>query len=172
MRIHTIEMFAAGLAMLALVSGCGRGEDPKEESSRLVASPAPVAQEAPAGDEPPIVADAVEPVPQIHLSGEIFLRERITLPRDASLLVRLVELEAGGQVGVEVAMAEVSAVSKQPIPFELSVEKASVQSGVAYGLTAVISRRGARVFSTDGPVRVLEPGSQTTGLRLLLRRGE
>lgn len=158
------------LALLAIAPGCRRDARTAGDPARPPTAPPPVAEAVPhpvpTSDDEGVVGER----PRIRISGEAFLRERIALPRDAVLVVRLVEVEAGSNAENEVATVRASSRRLQPIPFEILVDEDDLEERASYALTAVISRRGTDSFATDAPLRVLVPGTQTTGLRLLLRR--
>ncbi len=161
---------AAILALLIVAPGCRRGE-------RKAPGPAQPLAEAPAAAEPtpddngdPTGQDVAEEPGRILISGEAFLRERIALPGDASLVVRLVEVGTGGKVGREVAAVQAPPRRQPPISFEIVVNEEDLRTGANYALTAEITRRGVVAFKTDAPVPVVPQGLRTTDLRLLLRR--
>jgi len=112
-------------------------------------------------------ADA-PPLPVV--SGDIFYRERIVLPPDATVQVRVVRLGSRGGSRPVVAELAFAAPRRLPIPFKLECDLQALEPGASYGLEASISRRGMVEFATVEPVPVLAGGLPTSGLKILVRR--
>ena len=118
----------------------------------------------------PAAAPTPTPRPLPAVSGDIFYRERIALPPDATVQVRVVSLGRPGAARTVVAEQSFAAPRRVPIPFKLECDPQALQPGAAYGLEATISRRGKVEFATVEPVPVLDGGRPTSGLKVLLRR--
>lgn len=158
------------LAVVLPVGSCRRSSAPGERSGRGARGAAPARTVEPTiattSPEPAAVAPAERPVPRV--AGEIYLRERIALPGDATVLVRAVRRDPGGPEVI--ASIKRAAPRHPPIPFELTCDPADVNGAAEIVLEAEIVRKGRIVFSTPAPVRVLEDGRPTVGVKLLLRR--
>ena len=161
---------AAILALLIVAPGCRRSERAAAGPDQPLAGTPAVAEPTPDDIGDPVGEDVAEQPGRILISGEAFLRERIALPGDASMVVRLVEVGAGGKIGREVAAVQAPPRRQQPISFEIVVAEEDLRTGASYALTAEITRRGVVAFATDAPVPVVPQGLRTTDLRLLLRR--
>jgi uncharacterized lipoprotein YbaY len=158
-----------GVLILVAVTGCRRDGSPTTPDADQPTAPA-VATPGPVGtDVAPMPTERTEPA-TIRISGEVFLRERIALPGDARLEVRLLAFDSDVATGREIAAVRLPTRRRPPIPFEMIVAEEDVAAGVSHAVTATISRRGAVAFTIDSPLPVLEPDAPTTGLRLLLRR--
>ena len=136
-------MVAAILALLIVAPGCRRSERETAGPARPPTAPPAVAEPAPDDNGDPAGEDVAEQPRRIRISGEAFLRERIALPGDASMVVRLVEVSAGGTIGKEVAAVEAPSRRQQPIPFEIVIAEEDLRTGANYALTAEITRRGS-----------------------------
>ncbi len=86
------------------------------------------------------------------VEGSAAYRERIALPPEAALTVRL-GVMAGGELG-EPLLAEqiLSPAGQVPIGFSLRFDPAAVPADAALGLEAIISVDGNRWFETAGAV--------------------
>lgn len=88
---------------------------------------------------------------QVTLTGEVTYRERMALPPDATLKVKLVDLadlEAPPRVEAEAAIASPGQV---PLNFTLNFEDGVVAKGHSYGLVAEIVSDGKLYFSSPAP---------------------
>jgi heat shock protein HslJ/membrane-bound inhibitor of C-type lysozyme len=94
--------------------------------------------------------DAIPEAPEpLLIRGELFYPERITLPADSLAVIEL-RLGTTGQ-GSLLTEQRIELGGRQvPIPFELTVDRTTLEEGVTQTL------RGA-VFSRPGPARVTEP---------------
>ena len=134
------------------------------------ASPTPEV-DGPLPAQPEVAASPTQPPrPLPVVSGDIFYRERIVLPSDARVTVRVVRLGPRGPSRPVIAEASVAPTRRLPIPFSLTCDPASLEPGADYGLEVTISRRGKTEFATPEPVPVLAGGLPTTGLKVLVRR--
>ncbi len=117
--------------MLALVAGC-----------------LPAAQAQPTG------GDAVT------VSGNAAYRQRIALPPEAVLTVRLEALAPTDVPAQLLAESRLPLEGRQvPIPFELRVPRAAIDPAGRYGISATIAVDGERRFMTLRPVAVLTQGA-------------
>lgn len=122
--------------------------------------------------EPSAPETVVEPPPPALpvIRGDIYLRERVSLPPRSTAKVRIVRLGGGDRVTAVVASAEVEAPRQMPIPFELTVDPADLEPGGRCALQAEIVHGGTTVFETPAPVLMELRGSSVSGVKLLLRR--
>lgn len=88
----------------------------------------------------------------LTLTGDVFYRERIALPRGASLHVGLVALP-GGQPVVG-AGAAIPAGGQVPLQFSLAVRSDVAKSGGIFGLVAEIRVGGAAMWRNEVAVPV------------------
>jgi putative lipoprotein len=155
--------------LLAAATACQRAGGP---GGRAVATPsAPGGGLAgPATVQPTSATPTPTPRPLTAVSGDIFYRERIALPPDATVQVRVVRLGRPGAGRTVVAEQSFAAPRRVPIPFELECDPQALEARAAYGLEATISRRGKVEFATVEPVPVLAGGLSTRGLKILVRR--
>jgi|APTNR8051073442_1049403.scaffolds.fasta_scaffold73247_1 putative lipoprotein len=93
------------------------------------------------------------------LEGSIAYRQRVALPKDATVMVRLIDLSRGAAAGVVVAERSFPAQGQVPIRFRLPYDPSRVSSQNAYGIEARILVDGALWFVSDQPVAVLTRGA-------------
>mgnify|MGYP001127695477 CR=1 FL=1 len=118
----------------------------------------------------PVGSPTPTPRPLPVVSGDIFYRERIVLPPDATVRVRVVRLGQSGAPRPVLGELAFPAPRRAPIPFTLACDPSSLEPGAAYGLEVSISRRGKVEFATAEPVPVLAGGRPSPGLKILVRR--
>jgi putative lipoprotein len=104
------------------------------------------------------------------VSGDIFYRERMVLPPDATVRLRVVRLGPKGAPRPVIAEQSFAAPRRVPIPFKLECDPQALVADAAHGLEVSISRRGKVEFATVEPAPVLAGGLPTTGLKILVRR--
>jgi putative lipoprotein len=121
---------------------------------------------------PPAVVGSPTPTPRPLpvVSGDIFYRERIVLPSDATVRVRVVRLGPRGAPRPVIAELAFPPPRRVPIPFSLSCDPDALEPGAEYGLEASIARRGKVALATVEPVPVLAGGRPSPGLKVLVRR--
>ena len=135
------------------------------------ATPTPTAAGGLAPAQPAAVGSPTPtPRPLPVVSGDIFYRERIVLPSDATVRVRVVRLGQRSAPRPVIAELAFPAPRRVPIPFTLECDPSSLEPGAAYGLEVSISRRGKVEFATAEPVPVLAGGRPSPGLKVLVRR--
>lgn len=108
------------------------------------------------GVEVPAPADA-----EAVLTGTVTYRERIALPGDATIDVRLEDVSRADAPAEVVAEQRVTADGRQvPVPFELRYSAARIEAHRRYGLRAQIrAPDGELMFSTTSHRAVLEAGA-------------
>ena len=134
------------------------------------ATPSPTAAAALAPTQPVVGSPTPTPRPLPVVSGDIFYRERLVLPSDATVRVRVVRLGQRSASRPVIAELAFPAPRRIPIPFTLECDPSSLEPGAAYGLEVSISRRGKVEFATAEPVPVLAGGRPSPGLKVLVRR--
>ena len=165
-RVRGGRLWPVLLILVVATVACQRAGD----RAGGAATPTPASGE-PVPVQPGVVASpTVPPRPLPVVSGDIYYRERITLPPDAKVRVRVVRLGQKGAARPVIAELAVAPTRRLPIPFSLTCDPQSLEPGASYGLEVAISRRGKTEFATPEPVSVLAGGLPTTGLKILVRR--
>jgi putative lipoprotein len=77
------------------------------------------------------------------LSGEVFYRERIALPPEALLEVRLIDVSLADAPGRSLAATRVKTRHRMPIPYRLRFDEAKIRRDHSYALEAriIVDRR-------------------------------
>ena len=138
--------------LLLLMSGCDRGVD----LAAGVAGAAPAAQPEMIGamDAGPIIA---------RVTGTVFYRQRIALPPEAVVTVRLVDVSRADAAAIVLAEKELATQGSQvPIPFELSYDAALVDPGSSYQIEARISHGDELLFISTESFPVITRGNPAT----------
>ena len=116
----------------------------------------------------PIQDDAAA---QPKITGTVSYRERIALPREASVQVRLDDVSQPEASPRRIAETTVPTAGKQvPIPFELPYSAADIVAGRRYVVRAKIVADGKTLFSTKTPYPVITRGAPTQ-LEILVQQG-
>ena len=103
-------------------------------------------------------ANAAQP----SISGTIAYRERIALPPDAAIEVKLQDVSAASGMANTVAETVFAPGGKQvPIPFQLSYNPADIKPAHKYQVEANIRVKGKLMFSTTVPYPVITQGAPT-----------
>ncbi len=82
------------------------------------------------------------------VSGQVFYRERIALPPEALLEVRLIDVSPADAPTRGIAVTRVKTRHQMPIPYRLLFDEARLQRGHSYALHARITIRGKVMFMT------------------------
>lgn len=117
------------------------------------------------GLAPPVLADGAV------LRGAVAYRERVGLPPDAQIEVRLEEApKKAGEPGTLVArMAYLAAGRQVPIPFDLAYDPAKIVPGRSYVLRTAIRSRGYLLFAAAHPAPPLGAGPSAEPFTLILK---
>lgn len=107
---------------------------------------------------------------QQTIAGTAGYRERMALPDDAVLTVRLVGIVGGDAEGATIAEQVVSPAGQVPIAFELAFDPADIPDGAGSGLTASIATGERILFDTGASVPVTLPAAEP--IELVLARAE
>jgi putative lipoprotein len=142
---------AGMLVAMAMVAGCG------SENASPATEPMGGAGGASVGEHD----DSL-------LTGTITYMQRVILPRDARVVVSLVDVSHGVSPGAVVAERWFEAAGQVPIGFELPYDSARIVHGHAYGVRAQILVDGALWFINEQPEPVLTRGNPG-GAQVLVR---
>lgn len=93
--------------------------------------------------------------PTASITGSASYRERMALPPDAVLDVRLEDVSRADAPAVEIGGATVQPAGQVPIRFEIPYDPARVQAGHRYQVRASIKAGGTLLFVTDTAYPVL-----------------
>lgn len=108
---------------------------------------------------------------QPKITGTVSYRERIALPPDASVQVRLDDVSQPEASPRRIAETTVATAGRQvPIPFELPYSAADIVAGRRYVVRAKIVSDGKTLFSTKTPYPVITRGAPTR-LEILVQQG-
>lgn len=110
--------------------------------------------------------------PPTRISGSVAYRERMALPADSTVTVRVEDVSRADAPADVLAEQTIATAGRQvPIPFELEVPGNLIQADHRYGLRAEIrTADGRRLFATTNHHPVITAGSPTEGVALLLQR--
>src|SRR5215471_15117734 len=135
---------ALACCALAAVGGCGSGRD----------------------------SGASAAGPQSVLTGTVTYRERIALPPNARVEVRLEDVSQADAPADEIAAQTVATNGKQvPIPFELRYPTRSIDSSHRYAVRASItSADGDLMFTTAIHYAVLTNGGADSNVEIVVQR--
>jgi len=118
---------------------------------------------------PPGESAAVQPASPglVTLSGTVFYRERIALPPDARVTVRISDVSLMDVAAPVIAQTEFATNGRQvPIPFAFDYDPAQIKAGHRYAVSARITDGAGRlIWITDTHVGLPPAGE---GVELLL----
>jgi putative lipoprotein len=111
-------------------------------------------------------------LPQAALTGTVTYRERIALPPNARVEVRLEDVSQADAPADEVVSQTIAADGKQvPIPFALRYSKSSIAAGHRYAVRASItSADGDLMFTTAMHYPVLTGGVPDSDIEIVVQR--
>lgn len=105
------------------------------------------------------------------LRGTISYRERVALPNNAVITVRLLTMSIDAPVTV--AETTFNSDSRQvPIPFELGYNRNQINTNQRYWIQAEISIDGKVAWTTQTRYEVLTQGNPTDNIQLILVQGQ
>ncbi|MGH9118886.1 MAG: YbaY family lipoprotein [Acidimicrobiales bacterium] len=98
-------------------------------------------------------------VEQVEVSGRVTYRQRVALPPDAVVIVRVLDVSMADAPSVTLAERRIPVEHQVPIPFSLTVDRADLDSRHRYAVAASIEIGGelAWISDTHHPVAVDEP---------------
>jgi putative lipoprotein len=98
------------------------------------------------------------PAGQSAITGSVTYRERMALPPDAAIAVKLQEVAPGGDVKTIAETLFAPAGKQVPVAFQLTYNPADIHAGHTYQVTANISAKGRPMFATVAPYTIT-PGT-------------
>jgi len=115
-----------------------------------------------------LVLVRAEPVPMV--TGAVFYHERIALPPDAALTVRLLDLSSPDAPAVVLGQQLVTPTGQVPIPFEITYDPARVDERMSCAVEARIEAGGTLLFLSSQPSPVITRGHPSRHLEILVER--
>ena len=107
------------------------------------------------------------------VTGTVTYRERIALPADTVVDVRLTDVTRPDSVATVVAESKFSTEGRQvPIPFELRYDPKEILDTHIYVVRALIRSGRRMLFATDTAYPVITQGKPMTAELMLVRVGE
>jgi putative lipoprotein len=100
------------------------------------------------------------------ISGTVAYRERIALPPQAQVEVKLVDISLMDAPSTTIAEIVIEPKGQVPIPFTISYDAALIQAGRTYALQARITADGRLIFITDQIYPVMATDDGPTDLLL------
>jgi len=156
-----VRLWVLTLAFAAGVAACGSsGDEPPTAPPATIADGGTSATAEPG----PAAATSGESV----VSGTITYAQRISLPKDAVVDVRLYDVARTGSPAGLIAARRFAAGGQVPIRFELPYDSARLSDGGRYGIQARILVDGALWFINPDPVPIPGHGAPV-GLNVRVR---
>ncbi len=118
-------------------------------------------------DEPTRLAPA--PSPSV-VTGSVFYRERIALPPDAEIIVKLVDVSRADAPAVVLAEQIIVPVGSVPVDFELEYDARQIDDRMSYAVQARIESGGRLMFTNTEMIPVITRESPTEGVQVLVHR--
>ncbi len=111
---------------------------------------------------------------EIAITGEVFYRERIALPPNAMLTVRLSDVSLADAPESIIAEQKIEPAGQVPIRFQLKFDPAVIQDSMSYALQARITVDDTLWFINDERYQVdpLKPEPHSLMLRMVHQEGE
>jgi putative lipoprotein len=104
------------------------------------------------------------------VTGTVAYRERIALPADAVVEIRLSDVSRQDVASPVIAETTVRPAGRQvPIPFELRYDAGKIDPNRTYAVRATISSAGRMMFTTATAYPVITRGNPTQ-INLMLQR--
>ena len=117
-----------------------------------------------------MVLSRVEPSPLV--TGSVLYRERIALPPEATLTVRLVDVSRMDAPAVLLGEQVVTPTGQVPIPFEISYDPAQIDERMSYAVQARIEVGGQLMFISTQAYPVITRGNPSRDLEILVERAD
>lgn len=111
---------------------------------------------------------AVDPASAGLITGTVSYRQRIALPKSATVVVELFDM-SDAKAPARIARSGTAAGGQVPLRFQLTYDRGRIDPGRPYALQASILVDRAAWFVTDRPVPVLTQGNPST-VDILLRQ--
>lgn len=100
------------------------------------------------------------------LTGTVGYRERMALPPEAEVEVKLVDVSLADAPSTMIAETRFKPEGQVPVPFELTYDPSKIIDNHTYALQARITDQGELMFTTTTQYRVLQGGQNMTDLML------
>ncbi|HSV58949.1 MAG TPA: YbaY family lipoprotein [Variovorax sp.] len=108
----------------------------------------------------------------LRVSGTVAWRERMALPPDAQIIVRLQDVSRMDVPAVTLAEQRIAAQGRQPpFAFELSVDPARIDPRMRYTVSARVEHLGQLLFINNTAYPVLTQGAGPSAQLMLVRTG-
>lgn len=116
--------------------------------------------------------DAMSQSPKGQLTGTVWHRERIALPDDARVEVRLEDVSVADAPAAVLAEQSIETRGAQvPIPFELRYDRARIDPRGRYAVRAsILSADGTLLFTSTEHHGAFEADAESDGIDILVRR--
>lgn len=112
------------------------------------------------------MTDSKEPA-KAAVTGEVTYFQRIALPPDAVVTVRLQDVSRMDVAAVLIAEQVIETGGRQvPIPFELNYDPATIDDRMAYSVSARIEQGDKLLWINDTHHPVITRGAPTSGIQL------
>lgn len=108
------------------------------------------------------------PPTSASLDGEVFYHQRMALPPDATLSVKLQDVSRADAPAVVLAEQRGPIKNQVPLPFQLSYDRAQIKPGHRYSVSARIELDGQLLFISTENNAVQLDGSDPKPLRIRL----
>ena len=144
MRTRHIAMALAALASALLLAACASETGPSKSTS-----------------------EAMQPV---RVTGTITWRERIAVPPDADVIVRLQDVSRMDAPAIVLGEQRFKTEGRQPpYPFEFTVDAGRIDPRMRYTVSARVERHGMLVFINDTSYPVITQGAGYTANLVLVQ---
>jgi putative lipoprotein len=108
--------------------------------------------------------------PSQVVTGNVVYRERIALPPDAALTVRLLDASRTDAPAVALAEQRITPTGQVPIPFEIPYDPAGIDDEMSCVLEARIEAGGTLLFVSTRAIPVITRGSPSKDLEIVVER--
>lgn len=104
------------------------------------------------------------------VSGTVSYRERLVLPADSSVVVRLEDVTRGTGAPVTVAEQRIAPTASGPIHFAIPYERGDINPNATYVVNAWIERNGQLLFRNQDLHQVLTKTAPSSNIKIELVR--
>ncbi len=104
------------------------------------------------------------------VTGSVFYRERIALPPDAEIIVKLVDVSRADAPAVVLAEQIIVPEGSVPVDFELEYDARQIDERMSYAVQARISSGGKLMFTTTEMIPVITRDAPIEGVQVLVQR--
>ncbi|MFK3976916.1 YbaY family lipoprotein [Shewanella vesiculosa] len=106
----------------------------------------------------------VEPEKPVIVNGYAGYAEKIALPQGCKINIALIDFNTPGAI---ISQKNFD-IARAPVPFKFTLPANLINSGVDYGVVAMITYQGNAIFQTYDKFRVINNGQFTT--QVLMKR--